>query len=315
MKGEMPYSISEGQANDFWKRHREEFNQYDVLITSDTVSLSYGFLLNLSEVKPFLIILNCNRFNYGMAGEDKFHQLLRMVQSDAGYLKKVLYLPYTDFERVWCGKHGIYLHERAVMPLGKYVEHINDKGLMEEYFKTTDTSRRTKDIGETVFLQRYYNHSHFMNLRDDIASHDISVDIGSYHHLHELHPYKALVVLPDQFSKYFTFESIQEEVVVILPSMKFLMELVPRHGYFFNIEGSGGRLTNEYINLCEWYKYPEARIYFDSFGELMDILKNLTPEKIAEVKKWCRFYGKVIESEHLLQWKHILEKVELHRSG
>ena len=69
------------------------------------------------------------------------------------------------------------------------------------------------------------------------------------------------------------------------------------------------------MNLCEWYKYPEARIYFHSFEHLITLLKNLTPEQIAEKKKWCAFYGRVIEEEHMLQWKHVLDKITLLRTS
>lgn len=313
VKNQIPYHITESIAHSIWNQKKEEYNQYDVIITSDTVALAYIFLLHLSEVKPFLMILNCNRFNYGMDTEKGFHRLLQEVQSNGTYLNKVLYLPYTDFERVWCGKHNIFLHERAVMPTGKYPQHINDPNLILECFKPTNTMYRYKELSETIFLQNYHNHHSFMNLSKYLYDQGISVDFGSYSNIKELQKYKAIVVLPDQFSKYFTFESIQEELVVILPSPKFLMELVKKPGYYFNVEGSSGQLTPEFINLCEWCKYPETRVYFDSFDEMIYKIVHLNETVLQEKKKWCRFYGNVIQQEHTFQWKNIFDRILLHK--
>lgn len=313
VKNQIPYQITEPIAHSIWQQRKNEYNTYDVLITSDTVALSYPFLLHLSELKPFLIILNCNRFNYGIDHEKQFLQCLQTVQSNGKYLNKVLYLPYTDFERIWCGKHKIFLHERAVMPTGKYSQHINDKNLILECFKPTQTQYRHKELSETIFLQNYHNHHSFMNLSKYLYDHGISVDFGSYSDIKELKAYKAIVVLPDQFSKYFTFESIQEGLVVLMPSPKFLMELVTKHGYYFNVEGSSGQLTPEFINLCEWCKYPETRIYFDSFEEMILKIKSLDETLLQEKRSWCQFYGNVIEQEHLLQWKHILDRILFHK--
>lgn len=309
----IPYHINENLAHSLWNQNKDDFNQYDVIITSDTVALAYIFLLHLQEVKPFLIILNCNRFSYAMEGESKFFQLLQTIQRDGKYLNKVLYLPYTDFERVWCAKHKVYLHERAIMPVGKYIQHVNDKNLILECFKPLDTSCRHKEKTESIFLQNYHNHHAFMNLKQYLRDNDISVDFGSYVNIEELKDYKAIVVLPDQFSKYFTFESIQNEFVVIMPSPAFLMELTRKPGYYFSVEGSSGLIPQEYINLCEWTKYPETRIYFNSLEEMVSIIKNLTTEKIESVRKWCRFYGQVIEEEHMIQWKNIFNKIILHK--
>jgi hypothetical protein len=307
-KHKLPYQITLPLAKQHWAENKDYYNTFDIILTSDTVSLSYIFTLHLQELVPHLIILNCNRFSYNMEGNQHF---IQTTQQAIQTPHKVTYIPYTDFERIWTGKHNLFLHERAIQPLGKYIQHINSPDLMKEYFQTTDHTYQTKPFQETIFLQRYHNHVHFLDLPKLLHNHHISTSIGSYTHLAELKPYQAILVLPDQFSKYFTYESIQEQLLVLLPSQAFLLELVNKQGYYFNVEGSSGHLTNDYINLCEWYKYPEARLYFHSFDHLITLLNNLTPELIAEKKKWCAFYGKVIEEEHMMQWKHVVEKIAL----
>jgi len=309
----LPYHITQQLANAIWNENKEKYNSYDVIITSDTVALAYIFLLNLNELIPNLIILNSNRFTYAMEQEVKFLELLQQVQCNSKYVQKVTYIPYTDFERIWCAKHHLYLSERSILPIGKYERHINSKELMDNYFKSINTQYQDTDNIDTIFIQDYHNHIRFMNLSEYLNKHQISNVFGGYTDINELNKYKALVVLPDAFSKYFVFESIQQKLVVLVPSPRFLLNLVKQGGYFFNIEGSGGQLTEEFINLCEWYKYPETRIYFDSFDEMIELLKNLTSEKMKIIKKWCEFYGKIIEEEHLIQWKNIFNKIQFHK--
>lgn len=315
LKYKVPYNVNETIARDLWNNSKDHYNSFDVIITSDTVALAFPFLLHLSELKPHLIILNCNRFTYAMEHEGKFFGLLQEVQNDSKYLSKVTYIPYTDFERVWCGHHDVFLHERAIMPLGRYATHFNDKEDIKQSFQDNETKYLLDTVENSVFLQRYHNHHRFMDLAQLLHENGVSCVRGSYCDVNELNQYKAVVVLPDQFSKYFVFESIQQELVVLLPTTKFLMQLVELPGYYFSVEGSGGRLSKQFVNLCEWTKYPEARVYFDSFDDMIHKLKNLTPELIAEKKKWCRFYGDVIEKEHILQWSNIFAKIEMHTNN
>lgn len=315
LKYKLPYNISASLANNLWEHNKDYYNSFDVIITSDTVALCYQFILNFSELKPHLIILNCNRFTYAMEHDSLFMTKLREIQNNAANLSKATFIPYTDFERVWCGKHEVFLHERAIMPVGKYQHHVNDEKDIKDSFHELETQYKCKDDANTVFLQRYHNHYRYMDLARTLHDQGISCVRGAYYDIDELKKYQAIVVLPDQFSKYFTFESIQAELVVMLPSTKFLMELVAKEGYYFSVEGSGGRLTKEFVNMCEWTKYPEARIYFDSFDDLFDKLRGLNSQVIEEKKMWCNFYSEVIESEHLLQWKNILAKIQLHRTA
>jgi len=311
MTNTLPYRVSAAAAEEVWQTNKDRYNAFDVVVTSDTVALSYVFLRHLDELTPHLVILNCNRFTYGMESETAFLELLR---SSVRRLDKVTFVPYTDFERIWCGKHHLFLHERALPPVGNYATHIKDPEDTRLRFSTLDTARRTKPPHETFFVQRYDNHHTFMNLPAYLHDRGLSVDFGSYIDLDELTAYRAVVALPDQFSKYFTFESIHKRLVVVLPSQKFLMELVTQPRYYFSIAGSSGLLTPDFVNLCEWYKYPECRIYFDSFDHMIDILRTLSDERVATLRGWCEFYGNAIQEEHTLQWKHLLCKIEKHKA-
>jgi len=305
------FNITKDIANKYWDENKDKIQTYDIVITSDTVALSYIFLLHLNELVPYLFILNCNRFDYGMYNEPHFYELLRNVNK---HINKITYIPYTTFEQFWCAKHGIYIHELPIRPIGKWIESatFTHKGIIDD-FGQINRSMVFEPENQTMFIQTYGNHTQFMNLSLTLYSAGISVAYGGYNYFNEIIPFKGLVVLPDAFSKYFVFESIQNQLLVYVPSQKFLLELISKHKYYFNIEGSGGKLQQELVNLCEWYHWPETRIYFDSFDDLTQKIKETTPQIKEEKIKWMKFYGNIIENSELQKWKVLCDKVVLHR--
>src|SRR5579872_995466 len=58
--GNSLYNIGHERAEKIWNKHKDYFNQFDAIITSDTAPLARIFLQNNYE-KPFIIWV-CNRF-------------------------------------------------------------------------------------------------------------------------------------------------------------------------------------------------------------------------------------------------------------
>src|SRR5208282_2621726 len=56
------YNIGPNRAAEIWNKHKDYFNLFDLVITSDTAPLSRIFLQN--DFKKKLIIWICNRFDY-----------------------------------------------------------------------------------------------------------------------------------------------------------------------------------------------------------------------------------------------------------
>jgi hypothetical protein len=116
-----------------------------------------------------------------------------------------------------------------------------------------------------------------------------------------------MVTFPDAYSKLITFETIQNEVIVFLPSEEFIIALHPtwnnNRQYWFN--DPFGHLNSESVKLCEWYRYTNCRIYFNSIDDLIYKIKSLTFEEIEEKKRWCRIYGKEINDTNIEKWKKV----------
>ena len=58
------YNIGHNRAIDVWNKHKDYYNQFDIIITSDTCPLARIFLQNNYSGK--LIIWICNRFTMTM---------------------------------------------------------------------------------------------------------------------------------------------------------------------------------------------------------------------------------------------------------
>jgi hypothetical protein len=67
------FQITEEVANDFWKNHKDQLNDFDYILTSDTAPLSRIFLENQDEFTGKLVIWVCNRFDYRLQSERKFY--------------------------------------------------------------------------------------------------------------------------------------------------------------------------------------------------------------------------------------------------
>jgi hypothetical protein len=303
LKNKIQYNITENIAQSLWSQNKNFYNSFDMIITSDTTALSFPFLLNQTELIPFLIILVCNRFNYAMENENNFHKLLNTINN------KIIIIPYTDFESIWCARYNIPIYKNKIYPVGKTLNNFKIDLSLDFGNYNRQFQRRNDD--ESIFIQTYGNHVNFMNLSKFLFENDLSVVYGGYENVNELSKFGCIIVLPDAFSKYFVFESLQNDLVIFLPSQQFLLDLVTRPGYFFNIEGSSGRLDKIFVNLCEWYRFKNSRIYFDSFEDLIQKLKNFDKLQKNKIQKYCKLYSKQIEDEILMKWNHILDEIEL----
>jgi hypothetical protein len=111
-----------------------------------------------------------------------------------------------------------------------------------------------------------------------LQSRGIKATTGHFGHPSELSSYRGVIHLPDAFSKFSAFELLQLGIPVFLPSEEFLSKTlansqnsVTKMNYFFNINGYGGPFDHSFTSMCEWYYYPDSKIYFNSIEELIEL--------------------------------------------
>ena len=308
------FYITKDIANSIWNERKDYFNKFDYIVTSDTAPLSRIFMENIQELKPIIIVWICNRFDYNMERDMSFYQIFNKIANENKDKFKII--PYSDFEKVWCNVRGIKDILNTITPIGinpieldYKIDCLND--LQNSYTEDPNAKnsyKNTTELEGKIFIPIYGNDNLFYNLKEILTSNNIEVFNGGYKHSTDLKFCKGLVTFPDAFSKLITFETIQNEVIVFLPSVEYLIKLHPTNNnntkYWFNCPI--GYLNTDLIKYCEWYRYENCRIYFDSIEDLITKIKNLTDEVIEEKRKWCRIYGAEIESTNMNLWKNIL---------
>jgi len=307
------FKITSEIANNIWKNKKDYFNSFDYIVTSDTAPLSRIFMENYNELKPKVIVWICNRFDYSMENDKSYYDIFRKISNDHNDIFKII--PYSDFEGQYCKSRNILSFLHTITPIGINIKELDYKidGLeifKESYIKDSNAKEIytvENDLLNKMFIPIYQNDNLFFNLKQIFEENNIKYFNGGYNHISDLKLCKGFVTFPDAFSKLITFETIQQEIIVFLPSEKFLIELHPTRNnnksYWFNCPF--GFLNKELIRFCEWYRYKECRIYFDSINELILKIRDLTPEIINEKKKWCRIYGEQIKQSNLEKYKQI----------
>lgn len=298
------FQITEQIANDFWDAHKDQLNEFDYILTSDTAPLSRIFLENQDEFKSKLVIWICNRFDYRMESESRFYELFKRAEENPN----IKIVPYSYFEKVWCTTKGINLmNHEFIRPCGKFLES-HEKNIPETAYFDEMYGEKSELPNADVIVPIYHNDNKFFNIGEYLSQKGISVYNGGFRNLNQLKKYKAFVTMPDAFSKFLCFELIHNKIPAILPSKMFLYELSKRPNYFFNVWGSGGsdQLEESWIDWCEWYD-PElmnCRFYYDSFDEIPDIIQSIDKESMNSsfedgskyieansLNLWKKFYG------------------------
>lgn len=304
------FKITKDVANSTWKTKKDYFNSFDVIVTSDTAPLSRIFMENADELTPHIIVWVCNRFDYSMESDPSFYDIFsKMAVHD-----KFTVVPYSDFEQIWCSHKGITGLYKVITPIGVNPRHLDDKidslpELKAQYIDdpNSKTTYIPGALSGKIAVSIYSNDNTFFNVKDILESHNIPVFNGGYSHPEDLRESIGLVTFPDAFSKLSAFETIQNGVLVFLPSMNFMHSLVRTPGYWFNCPGRFCPPNSELLRMCEFYRYEKCRIYFDSIEDLVVKIKTLTPDIIAEKKHWCGVYGNSIEATEMAKWRSLFE--------
>lgn len=282
-------AMTERLAHEIWQTHKDRFQSYDLIVTSDTAALSYPFLLHYDELRPRLLIWVCNRFNICMEKDALFHTLFRETRATK--------IPYTAFETEWCRRFKIDLKHPVIPPLGRHEErYICNPAVMERIFRPLERFGPEAPDTETVFVHDYHNNAKYLVpfLRDR----GFSVAWGRYTDLAEIKGYKAVVSLPDAFCKIFHTEAIQHGIPVLLPSLRGMKHLFNAPGYGFT---SREHISRDDLAMCAWLEHPECHILFDSMEDIPDLLAGLTPDHPVHAAMAAT--RDLLEARVLAQWR------------
>jgi hypothetical protein len=286
------YNVGPERAKQIWETHKDYYNSFDCIITSDTAPLSRIFLQNGFDKK--LIIWVCNRFDYtDQASNDcgfpdqNFYELFRSASS----LLNVHIRSYTKFEHEYAKKYrGVSWEEEVFRPCNDIKEFLDG-----EFFP--DGQKKS----EVFLITRYHNDNYLLDLKYECDSRGIPNFRGEYNGPGDLNGIKGIIHIPYAWSNLALFENWSMGNVYLIPSKNFLYELSGRGNFFWSPP-----FDWSFIDSSEWY-LPEHRdlfIYFDSFDHLKEISKNdsLIQDKRNKVKE----FSKIHRQKCILQWEKIL---------
>jgi hypothetical protein len=289
-KGCDKYNVTQERALASWNKHKEFYNQFDCIITSDTAPISRVFLQNNWSKR--LIIWICNRFDYANQPavgfpDQEYYDLINDVKNRPN----VSIVGYTPFETYYANViRGLSIGNECIKPIGK---------IGEVYKNYNPTQIPDKD--KTFIIGPYHNDNIMMNLREKVESLGIKVFNGRYNGPRDLAEFAGVIHIPYAWSNLAFFEAIQLEIIYFIPSKSFFFELSNKPNFWFQNHNCIDK-----IHLSEWYceDFREALVYFDSWE---DLSKKVVELDVTLHKKVLRKIGDKHEMDTLGKWeKYIL---------
>jgi hypothetical protein len=285
------YNIGHERAEKYWNKHKEYFNTFDVILTSDTAPISRVFLQNNWNKK--LIIWINNRFDYCDQAtndcnfpDEEYYKLF----SEAVNKDNVKIIGYTAFENFYCKNiKGIDIGNNVIKPIG-----------CNSYIYNNTNITKVEDKSNTFFVGSYHNDNIMINLTQELKKRQIQCYHGRFNGPKDLAEFKGVIHIPYAWSNYSLFEGIQNEIVYFIPSKNFFMELKKDKNFFWSPP-----YRDENLELSEWYnnENKDCIIYFNSWDDLK--IKIYTTD-IIKIKKCLKDFGTKHEETMINLWKKIL---------
>ncbi len=294
--GNALYNIGHNRAKNIWNKHKNYFEQFDVILTSDTAPLARVFLQN-NWKKP-LIIWVCNRFDYYDGAsldcdfpDKEYYQLMNDAKSKfATYI-----LGYTPFENYYARTKGVNFGNKIIKPSGigalpKHVESSIPQSIKKE---------------KTFFVPPYHNDKQF-NIVNWCRKLGLKAYCGRYNGPIDLKEFKGIIHIPYAWSNLAFFENMHLGIPYFVPSLTFLKKL-RRQGNFWYQNSDYFFDRNQY-HLSEWYA-PEHKgiiTYFDSWQDLKNKIE--TTDFIA-LRGKIKAFAQKHRQRVIGQWKQIFEHI------
>jgi hypothetical protein len=299
-KGGELYKITHSRAQTCWEKHKDYFNTFDGIITSDTCPTCRPFLQN--NWAKLLIVWVCNRFDYEIGsehGDPEFYQLLRDIPNR----KNVFIFGYTMIENVYSTQvKNVNFGDFIIKPCGKNIKSIDT---YKTYTQTQLNASGSIETPNKFYVPVYHNETILMNLPEKLKQLDIDTDCKRFSHITDLLEYQGVICIPYAWSTFAFFEMLQLGIVAFVPTIRFLIEIFHTGNYWF--QQPFYIQQPEILKLSEWYcaEHKELLVFFDSWEDLQEKVKTIDYETKTQT---ILDFSKKHHDEMLSRWNTILEK-------
>ena len=284
------YNIGKERAQLYWDKHKDYFNSFDIIITSDTAPISRVFLQNNFQKK--LIIWICNRIDYYDAAsldcnfpDNEYYHLINSAKNNVN----VSIIGYTAFENYYCTLKHLNVGNKVIKPIGK---------VSSTYTLLNETNIEHKK--EQFFVPYYHNDTIMINLKDKLLELGIPAYSGKYNGPLDLKGYKGIIHIPYAWSNLALFENLQNNLIYFIPSQKFLIELKKDKDFFW----SPPYIENK-LYMSEWYceELTNIIVYFDNWDDLINKINTID---YINQKNMILNFCKIHTENELKKWQEIL---------
>jgi len=285
------YNVGHDRAENYYNKHKEYFNNFDLIITSDTAPISRVFLQNNWDKK--LIIWINNRFDYcDEATNDcnfpdkHYYELFR----EATTKDNIKIIGYTEFENFYCKNiRNINIGDKVIKPIG-----CNSNIYYNSITNIIDNKSKT------FFVGSYHNDNIMINLSKKLKELNIIHFNGRFNGPKDLIGFKGVIHIPYAWSNYSLFEGIQNKIVYFIPSREFFMKLKKDRDFFWSPP-----YRDDNLELSEWYNdiNKECFVYFNDWDDLK--IKTLTIN-YNKKKEYLKQFGLIHKDKMLKLWSKLL---------
>lgn len=293
--GSALYNIGHKRAERIWELHKKEFEQFDLIFTSDTAPLSRIFLQNQSKIP--LIIWICDRFDYSDQSSLDCHFPDREYYSLFNKAKKlphVVIVANTAFEHVYAKSKGVDSGSLIIKPSG-----FSEK--REGWDNPSHPQREN-----TFYLPPYHNERIFIDLSGHLDRLGIPNFCGRHNGLGDLCIYKGIIHLPYSWSTIALFENMKIGIPYFIPSKAFLQKLRSQGNYWH--QNGTFLFEKKLYELSEWYN-EENKALFTYFDSWEDLLKQIQSCLYLEKRQAILEFAKRHQEKTLAKWQEVLNKL------
>jgi hypothetical protein len=294
--GNALYNVGHDRAKRIWEAHKQTFNGFDVIVTSDTAPLSRIFLQN-GWKKPLIVWIS-NRFDYADTAsldcqfpDPEYYALIRA----AAKADNVRVIANTEFEHHYARSKGVETGMLTIKPFMGRIESVATPAIPESV-----------DKANTFFLPSYVNETTTFNLKKKCKELGIPTYQGSFNGPAELKGFKGVIHLPYAYSTIALFANMQLGLPYFVPSKKFLGKMFETKGYWHQdkqILQKEGR-----FDLSEWYSGENSSVIttFDSWEDLQKKVKKADYKKMKmEIKTHARAH----REEMVRRWHKVFDEL------
>jgi hypothetical protein len=297
--GNEVYNLTTERARRVWHLHKDFFEEFDVIITSDTAPLMRIFLEN-GWKKP-LVVWICNRFDYShypsttLFPDKAYYDLVRSTRSNPN----VFLAPYSDFERLYAQARGVDVGTRVIRPVGSLEKAMRD-GSHQSSIPTSIDKKRT------LFLYpRFETDQQSTFILDECRKTGVPVYHGVYNGPKDIIDFKGVIYFPYQWSNIALFENIQRGIVHFVPRPSFIRRLAAQGHPIRDMMQLIARGPYQY---CEWYReeFKDIFVYFDSWEELKEKMENIN---YGAMRTKIKQQAQTLRKKTLDAWRQLFTEV------